>query len=251
MLDKLLSFCGFFVEVVSESGIFLLALIRGRTRFGARSFKSELVLLAVQPLVVVGVAGVSLGLILSSQAARLLDVLNLESQMIQLIVLALVRDLAPVVAGIFVAGRGGLALAVHLGAMVRNREVDALILMDISRLRFVVAPTFCITQISMVAMTLWFSLLSVLAAGAYMDQARQIPITLFLGVAVDTLAASDLTVSVTKAMTIGLLVIVISAFNGLSIDRHARGLSRVAITTVVESFLVVIMVQLGFSLARV
>ncbi|CAK0755223.1 phospholipid/cholesterol/gamma-HCH transport system permease protein [Gammaproteobacteria bacterium] len=250
VMGTVIELLGFAFEVLVESTLFFITLVQGKTRFGARAFHAELRMMAIQPLLLVSIFAVSLGLILSSQALQLLDIINLEGQVSELIVLALVRDFAPIVVGIFVAGRGGLALAVHLGAMVRRREIDALILMDISRLRFVVAPTFCVNIISMVALTLWFSILAVVAAAGFLEYRRQIPITLFLGAAHEVLSWSDLIIGTSKGIVIGALVVIVSAFNGLTIDRHARSLSQVATATVVQSLLIVILIQLIFSLAR-
>ncbi len=247
-MATVIDFLGFLVDVLLESGIFFVTLIQGRTRFGSRSFKSQLRMMALQPLPVVSIFAISLGLILSSQAVHFLEVLNLESQTIEMIVLALVRNFAPVVVGIFVAGRSGLALAVQLGAMVLRREIDALTLMDISPLRFVVAPTFCVNLISMVGLSLWFAALAVLAAGEFLEYWRQIPITMFIGVVGNTLSWADLSVCILKGLAIGTLVVVVSAFNGLTIDSHAQSLSRVATYTVVQSLLIIILIQLVFSL---
>ncbi len=247
-MATIIDFLGFLVDVLLESAIFFVTLIRGRTRFGARSFRSQLKLMALQPLPMVSVFAVSLGLILSSQAVHFLEVLNLESQTIEMIVQALVRHFAPVVVGIFVAGRSGLALAVQLGAMVLHREIDALTLMDISPLRFVVAPTFCVNLVSMVGLSLWFATLAVMAAGEFLEYWRQIPMAMFIGVIANTLSWADLWECVFKGLVIGVLVVVVSAFNGLTIDRHAQSLSRIATYTVVQSLLIIILVQLVFSL---
>ena len=247
-MAAVIEFLGFLVDVLLESGIFFFTMLQGRTRFGARAFRTQLRQMAVQPLPVVSIFAISIGLILSSQATHFLEVLNLESQMIEMIVLALVRHFAPIVVGIFVAGRGGLALAVQLGAMVLRREVDALVLMDIEPLRFVVAPTFCVNLFSMVALSLWFAALSVLAAAGFLEYWREIPMSMFVGVIGNVLSWSDIWVCVAKGLVIGALVIVVSAFNGLTIDNHAQNLSRVATYTVVQSLLIVILVQLVFSL---
>ncbi|MEI6557391.1 MAG: ABC transporter permease [Rhodospirillaceae bacterium] len=247
-MASIVEFLGFLVDALFESGMFVVTLIQGRNRFGARAFWGHLRLMAVQPLPVVSIFAISLGLILSSQAVRFLEVLNLESQMIEMIALALVRHFAPIVVGIFVAGRSGLALAVQLGDMVLRREIDALTLMDIDPLRFVVAPIFCVNLISIVALSLWFAALSVIAAGGFLEYWSQIPVTMLLGIVANTLSWSDILMCVVKGLVIGILVVVVSAFNGLTIDSHAQGLSRVATYTVVQSLLIVILVQLAFSL---
>ncbi len=244
----IVEFLGFLVDVLFESGLFFASLAQRRNRFGARAFWTQLRLMALQPLPVVSIFAISLGLILSSQAAHFLEVLNLESQMIEMIVLALVRHFAPIVVGVFVAGRSGLALAVQLGAMVLRREIDALTLMDIEPLRFVVAPTFCVNLISMAALSLWFAALSVMAAAGFLEYWRQIPVSMFVGVIGNVLSWADVSMCVAKGLAIGVLVMVVSAFNGLSIDHHAQSLSRVATYTVVQSLLIVILVQLAFSL---
>lgn len=249
-MNIIIEFVDFASEVLIESAIFVFNLVRGRTRFGRRVFHAELRMMAIQTLPVVSIFAISLGIILSSQSLRLLEIINLEGQMSELIVFALVRDFAPIVVGIFVAGRGGLALSVHLGGMVLRREIDALILMDISRLRFVVAPALCVNLFSMMALSLWFTALSVIAAAEFMEYWRQIPVTLFLGIAYNVLSLSDLIIGISKGLVIGTLVVMVSAFNGLNIERHARNLSLVATTTVVQSLMIVILVQLVFSLMR-
>ncbi|CAK0760656.1 phospholipid/cholesterol/gamma-HCH transport system permease protein [Azospirillaceae bacterium] len=250
-MDSAVQFLGFAIDVVMESLRFANSLVQGKTRFGARAFRQEFIVLAIQPLPVVSIFAVSLGLILASQGARLLRSFNLTSTIIEAIMLALARDFAPIVVGIFVAGRGGVALAVRMGLMVLTREIDALTLMDISRLRFLVAPTFCVTILSTAALTLWCCVLSMFAAGAFLEYDHQVPLTMFIGMTEQFLSVSDFVTSLLKSVTIGMLVVIISSYNGLMIDSHAGGLSRVATQTIVQALLIVILVQLMFSLARV
>ncbi|MBI1206842.1 MAG: hypothetical protein GC191_06080 [Azospirillum sp.] len=245
-----LEFLGFSVDLMIESVLFLGALIQGRRSFGVRRFGQELRVMALQPLPIVSTFAVCLGLILSSQAIRLLDILNIEGKVIELIVLALVRDFSPIVGG-FVAGRGGLNLAVRLGSMVQRREIDALILMDISHLRFIVGPAFCVALISISALTLWCMGLSILAAGTFLFYQRGIPIAMFVGLGLTAVDWTDIWIGLAKGLIICALVFITSARNGLTIDRDADAMSRVATRTVVQSLLIIVFVQLAFSLARV
>ena len=81
------------------------------------------------------------------------------------IALSVTREFAPLITGIFVAGRSGSAIAARIGTMQISQEIDALRVIGINPVRYLVAPLLAAMLLTLPALTIMSDLLA-LAGGA-------------------------------------------------------------------------------------
>ena len=81
--------------------------------------------------------------------------------------LSVVREFAPLITGIIVAGRSGSALAARLGTMIINSEVDALSVMGVNPVRFLVVPSLVAMVVMVPSLAIWANLVALGAAGVF------------------------------------------------------------------------------------
>ena len=105
-----------------------------------RHVVQEIVAAGVQSLPVVILMAATIGIMLSIQGIHSLRIFGAETQVTYGLALSIPREFAPLITGIIVAGRSGSQLASRVGSMRLNGEIDALTVMGISPVRFIVAP---------------------------------------------------------------------------------------------------------------
>ena len=89
---------------------------------------------------VVGLISFLTGLIMAFQAAPPLRQFGVDIFVVNLVALAMLRELGPIMTAIVLAGRSGSAFAAEIGTMKINEEINALTTMGLDPVRFLVAP---------------------------------------------------------------------------------------------------------------
>ncbi len=111
-----------------------------RPPFRLRLFLDEMEFVGNQSLTVVMLTGLFTGAVLAYQSWLAFSIVGTDSLVGASVGVALVRELAPVMAAIVVAGRAGAAMAAKLGIMRVTEQIDALEVMAISPKQYLVSP---------------------------------------------------------------------------------------------------------------
>ena len=105
--------------------------------------------IGVKSLLIVAVSGLFIGMVLGLQGYTILVDFGSEQAVGQMVALSLVRELAPVVAGLLFAGRAGSALTAEIGLMRATEQLASLEMIGVDPLRRIVAPRLWAGFISM------------------------------------------------------------------------------------------------------
>ena len=154
------------------------------------------------------------------------------------------RELGPVLAALLFAGRAGSAMTAEIGLMKASEQLAAMDMMAVSPVARVVAPRFWAGVISMPILATIFSAMGVY--GGYLVG------VVYIGVddgsfwsqmqsAVDF--QHDILNGMLKSFVFGIAVTVISLFEGFDAPPTAEGVSRATTRTVVESSLVILLLD--------
>ncbi|HSS64089.1 MAG TPA: ABC transporter permease, partial [Gammaproteobacteria bacterium] len=100
----------------------------------------EMMQIGILAIPIVTVLSLTIGVMLAIQGIYTLSLFGAESRVTIGIALSVTREFSPLITGILVAGRSGSALAARLGTMSINQEIDALRVMGINPVRFLVVP---------------------------------------------------------------------------------------------------------------
>ena len=120
---------------------------RQPVRLGA-VFK-EAVGVGMNAIPVVALASFATGMMLAIQGIYTLRTFGAEGQVVLGISLSVTREFAPLITGIFVAGRSGSAIAARIGTMQISQEIDALRVIGINPVRYLVAPLLAATLLTL------------------------------------------------------------------------------------------------------
>jgi phospholipid/cholesterol/gamma-HCH transport system permease protein len=199
-------------------------------------------------LPIVALISFLLGMILAFQSAVPMKRFGAEIFVADLIGLAMLRELGPLMTAILIAGRSGAAFAAEIGTMRVNQEVDALETMGLNPVRFLVTPRI-IAAVAMVPLLTLFSDLMGLVGGALTMQSFSIPIVTFLKEVDSAVNITDFFAGFIKSFVFAVLVAGIGCLRGLQTKAGASAVGDSATRAVVSGIILLVVVDGLFALA--
>lgn len=154
--------------------------------------------------------------------------------------LAVVLELAPIVAGLIVAGRSGASMGAELGAMRETEQIDALEMLGVPPLRELVAPR---VLACMIALPLLDVFIVYLALGAgFLGEAfiGGLSPTQYVTAVTQVLPPREVVPAVLKTVVFGYLIGVSGCFYGMTARGGTEGVGRAATAGVVVSIFLVL-----------
>lgn len=198
----------------------------------------------VMSLIIIGVAGLFVGMVLGLQGFETLKRYGSESALGSLVALSLVRELGPVLAALLFASRAGSAMTAEIGLMKATEQISAMEMMAVSPVARVVAPRFWAGVISMPLLAAMFSAMGVF--GGYLIGVVMIGVdegSFWSQMQASVDFRDDIINGVIKSFVFGVAVTVIALFEGFDAPPTAEGVSGATTRTVVESSLAILMLD--------
>ncbi len=197
---------------------------------------TQILFTGVHALLLVSVIGMLIGATIVIQTSLMVP--GADGELLGKIIVAVVlRELAPLVTAIIVAGRSGTAIATELGNMKVNYEVLALSSLGIDLPRFIVLPRIVASVVSVVVLMVYFSVVAVLTA-ALLGQVLlgPSPVELRAGIS-RALMPHDLVLFVSKGVGLGTILGWFACHYGLLVKSSPTEVPRQASAAVVKTLL--------------
>jgi phospholipid/cholesterol/gamma-HCH transport system permease protein len=209
------------VQLLGQSIILLVRtygyILRGEIDW--KEVSRQCYMVGVKSWVVVSVTALFTGFAMSLQIARELVLFGADTSIGGVVSLALVREIGPITAGVILAGRVGSAIAAELTTMMVTEQIDALQVMRVSPVQFLVVPRYVAGVLMMPVLSIYAMFIG-LIAGIYIAQAAaNVPPATFLISVKQTILDRDFTVHFIKSFINATIVIIFSCAIGL----HTRG----------------------------
>lgn len=195
---------------------------------------------------IVTVLAATIGVMLALQGIHTLSIFGAESWVTDGIGLSVTREFAPLITGILVAGRSGSALAARLGTMNINQEIDALRVMGINPVRFLVVPALVAMVIIIPALTFWSMLVSLFAAGVYVSLDLGISLPAYADRVIEVVDLDDLGHGMAKSVIFAALIALVGVVNGAGVQGGAEGVGRATTRSVVQAITAIIITDMLF-----
>jgi phospholipid/cholesterol/gamma-HCH transport system permease protein len=202
--------------------------------------------IGIRALPIVTILAATIGAMLAIQGIYTLESFGAEEQVTLGVALSVTREFAPLITGILVAGRSGSALAARLGTMKINQEIDALAVMGINPVRFLVAPALVAMVIMVPALTIWANIVATLGAGLYITGQLGMSMSVYLADVATSLTVDDVMHGLTKSVLFALLIVLIGVVNGASVTGGAEGVGRMTTRSVVHSIAAIVITDMVF-----
>jgi phospholipid/cholesterol/gamma-HCH transport system permease protein len=200
----------------------------------------------INALPIVCLIGFLMGLILAFQSVVPMSKFGAEIFVADLIGLAMIRELGPLMTAIVLAGRTGSAFAAELGAMKVNEEIDALTTMGLEPMNFLVIIRVMAALIVTPILTIYADLISVLG-GAIPLVSMGYPVVTYYNGVVKAVDYIDLISGLFKSVFFGLLVASAGCKCGLQTKTGAGAVGESTTRAVVNSIILIVICDGIFS----
>jgi phospholipid/cholesterol/gamma-HCH transport system permease protein len=192
----------------------------------------------VQALRVVAVISLALGTVIIVQIGTQLSFLGGGIEFIvPILVLILFRELGPLLTAIIVIGRSGTAIATELGNIVIAHELEAIEVMGINPVYFIVTPRIIGVSVAVICLTIIFIAVGLL--GGFWVSKLILPITFdaFLRELEVALSAADLLAGFLKSLIFGVLIALTCTYYGLTVRYSSIEVPQAATRGVVSAMM--------------
>lgn len=188
-----------------------------------------------------------LGMLMVFQGSSPLQGFGSGKYLADLVVISVTREMAPLVVGIIVAGRSGAAFAAEIGTMKLNEELDALTVMDLDVLHFIILPRVIALALVQPVLTMIADFVGILGGLLTSHFVADIPVATFINAMKNSLSAADIYTGLIKSMPFGMLIGITGCYKGLKTGMGAGSVGIQATSAAVSSIFMVIMLDTTFS----
>lgn len=227
---------------IGQSGINLWESIRfiskGKINMGDTAM--QIVKAGIGSIFIVSITAAFIGLAMSTQLAKELSQrFSAESFVGGLISIAVVRELAPVITAIVVAGRVGAAITAEIGSMKVTEQVDALRVFGIDPIKYLLVPRLVACAIVSPLLTIISAIVSIIAGMFLAKSTVGLNYSVYLDSARTFIEIRDVFIMMLKAAIFGILISIIATSTGLVVKEGAEAVGNAATKTIVWSIILI------------
>ncbi len=200
-------------------------------------------------LPIVGLLSFLLGIVVAYQGAEQLRQYGANIFVADLVGLSMLREFAPLITAIIIAGRSGSAYAAQIGTMAVTEEIDAMRTLGIAPLELLVLPKIIALLIVLPLLTVFADLLGVFG-GMIMARAQLgVGFGEFLDRFAKAVSVTSYLIGICKAPVFAGIIAVVGCFQGFRTQGGADSVGRQTTRSVVQAIFLVIVADALFSIA--
>ncbi len=230
---------------ITALGNFVLFLATALVFVIAPPYKPRLLIREVRSIgadsiFLVGLVGLFTGMVLGLQGYNTLRRFGSEGALGTVVALVLVRELGPVLAALMVTARAGSAMAAEIGSMQATEQIDALSVMAINPVQYLVSPRVLAGVIGFPLLTGIFDVIGIWGGWAVGVGLMGAPSGPFFNGIAHNMSSHDVVIGLYKALVFGLVVMWVCCYKGYHAARMATGVSRATTDAVVLSSVLIL-----------
>ncbi len=233
------------IDIVAESGrmfLFFVAVLATIPipPFRPRNLLKQIHFIGIRSLFVITLTAIFTGMVLALQGYYTLTRFGSEALLGPAVALSIIRELGPVLSGLMVTGRAGSALTAELGIMRIREQIDALEVMGIRPLAFLIAPRLEAGLIVLPILTVLFDVIGIMGGYLVAVQLLGMSAGTYFGGIEDAVVMHDIHTGLIKSVCFGLIITWVCTFKGYHTKRGAEGVSISTTSAVVMSSVLIL-----------
>ncbi len=197
----------------------------------------QMVRMGVQAFPMTALTSLSIGLTLAMQGAQELSRMGASSYVPDLVSVTILSELGPLLVGVVVIGRSGSAVTAELGTMKVGEEIEALEVMAINPVRFLVLPRFLAMLIMLPVLTVFGNYIGLAGGWTICHFTLDMSTSAYIQRLLEAGQPMDLYAGMVKSFVFAWLIILISCQAGLGVSGGAEGVGQATTSSVVNSIL--------------
>jgi phospholipid/cholesterol/gamma-HCH transport system permease protein len=186
------------------------------------------------------IVGVFTGMVLALQAGIELARFGQEENIGALVAASMCREMGPVMTGYILAGLIGSTMAAELGTMKVSEEIDALEVMSINPVNYLVMPRVVAMALVCPLLTIYTNLIGILGGALVGNLILNVNFNLYFRYAQETLDLKDIYSGLFKSFIFGITIALVGCAQGLRAQNGAAGVGRATMRAVVISFIAIL-----------
>ena len=202
----------------------------------------------VNGLPIVGLISFLLGLIMAFMSFLQLQSFGANIYVANLVALAMVKELGPIMTAVLVAGRSGSAFAAEIGTMKVNEEVDALVVMGYDPLVFLALPKVLAAVLMVPLLTLFADLLAITGGLAVGVTGMGLTAQSYINQTLKSINPNDIVTSLVKSAVFALLIAGIGCQRGFMVRGGAQAVGQATTSAVVAAMFLIIVADSIFAI---
>ena len=200
-------------------------------------------------LPIVGMLAFLLGVVIAYQGGDQLRLYGANIFIADLVGLSMLRELAPLIAAIIVAGRTGSAYTAQIGTMKVTDEIDALRTMAITPIELLVIPKLIALVIALPLLTVYADIMGIFGGMVMANVMLGLSMSTFLDRLVEAVSLQSYLTGLGKAPVFAAIIAMVGCFQGFQVVGSAESVGRQTTISVVQSIFWVIVIDALFSIA--
>lgn len=236
-----------FVRLIGQLTLDLRELVRAPHQAPWRDFSGHLYRIGATALPITALVGSLIGVVLAYLTAQQLRQFGADAYIVDILGIALVRELGPMLGAILIAGRSGSAITAQIGVMRVTDELDAMRVMGISHTYRLVMPRAMALAIAMPLIAGWTTIAGLIGGMVAADLSLGISPIFFINALPSAVSLPNLVLGMSKSVVFGILIALIGCHFGLRVQPNTQSLGEGTTASVVTAITVVILVDALFA----
>jgi phospholipid/cholesterol/gamma-HCH transport system permease protein len=230
------------VEWVGDLGLFCWRVARAACSrpFEGAEFLRQLDAIGAKSLPLIALAGGATGVVLSLQTRDSLVRFGAKSLLPSVIVFSMIKETGPVITGLVASGRVGAGIGAELGSMRVTEQIDAMEASAVDPHKYLAVTRILACIVALPLLTLAADFAGVLMGYVATTLAEPTSLKLFLSNGLHSVNFNDVLPPILKTTVFGLIIGVVSCFQGMRTRGGTEGVGRSATSSVVLSSLFII-----------
>ncbi|GGI53843.1 MlaE family ABC transporter permease [Oxalicibacterium solurbis] len=244
LLDHVTGFITLIGQLVLDLGRF----IRQPKRGPWKEISASIFHTGYQALGITALVGFLIGIVLSYLSAQQLHQFGGDIFLVNILGMAVIRELGPLLAAILVAGRSGSAITAQLGVMRVTEELDAMLVMGLPHGYRLIMPRVIALAISMPLLVVWTDAMALLGGMVAANVELHLTFKYFLTELPDAVPLANYWIGLGKGVVFGGLIALVACHFGLRIEPNTESLGAGTTISVVSSITIVILADAVFAI---
>jgi phospholipid/cholesterol/gamma-HCH transport system permease protein len=222
-----------------------LPLVGNRYRWQASV--RQMMQIGVDALPMVALMAICTGFILAMQGASELRRFGALHYVIDLVAVGFTRELGPLITAIAVSGRSGSAFAAEIGTMKVTEELDALRVMALEPVEFLLAPKYLAALISVPCLSIVSNVCGIVSGGLFMFFSTQLAPLLYFKYVLTSIELQDVITGLIKSVVFATIIAHVGCLEGFRVRGGPDSVGRSTTSAVVKSTFLVIVADAVFT----
>lgn len=215
-----------------------------RPRYEVAEFFRQCYAIGYKSLPLIAVTGFIMGLVLTMQLRPNMLEYGVEAKLPEIVSLAVVREIGPVITALIFAGRVGSGIGAELGSMKVTEQIDAMEVSGTNPYKYLVVTRVGATTLMLPVLVVLSDAISLYGSYLGVNIKGVTSLDLYFSQAINSLDFSDVLPAIIKTFFFGFAIGIVGCYKGFYSSKGTEGVGKSANSSVVLSSLIIFIIDL-------